>query len=147
MRTTCAAKTNVRFTEAHLSLRNGDFERAEMQLHDCTKEKRANTHPRPEVGELALRLQLNLSKFEKPTPGELAELERLHKLTRTLSSQDLVMIGMHRALNSVGQIEKAQKLVQDYVGMYRRERGALNPELQDIIGEASQEQSLTKFAH
>jgi len=130
-----AAKTNVRFTEAHLSLRNGEFEKAEIQLQDCTKEKRANTHPRTEVGELALRLQLNLIKDKKPTCEELAELERLHTLTRTLSSQDLVMIGVHGALESVGQCEKAQKLVHDYVVVHRRERGALNPELQEIIGQ------------
>jgi len=124
------------YLSARISLEEGKIERAasgyESIAADTTPHQSINR--RTTVLALGIKIRLSQGADVDVLRPLVEELEAAHLLNRAVGWQDFETHALYVGLQKCGELEKARRLLIEYVTVYRREKWPLPKILSDLLG-------------
>ena len=133
-----ALERTVTLVQAHLGL--GDIERA-SHVYDSQNDYSVPPELLRAVTELtSLRIRMTLARSpELVTPTEVERFYILYLRMRDKGAQDFAVDTLLRSLDSLGEVDRANVVCNEYVKYYRRDRGPLSVDLEARVSSKGRE--------
>jgi hypothetical protein len=131
-----ASIADLSMLRAEVALANGSIAHADQ----CFEKSKALwgplKHPRAEAHALALKIALTLEKHEEITARDLEEAWRLFHLLANRSMLDLAIGRFVLGLAASSRNAESIKMIDDYLSLFRRERGPVRPVFRQLVTRA-----------
>jgi tetratricopeptide (TPR) repeat protein len=108
--------------DARLALLDGRYARARDLVLNDLLHLRTDPLPHKRAYWCALRVAADLANYGSAKVEAVAELEREHLLTRANPFQAFAAYTLYVGLRSLGEVDKAEKMLASYLENYRREK-------------------------
>jgi DNA-binding SARP family transcriptional activator/tetratricopeptide (TPR) repeat protein len=132
------------YLSARIALEEGKIESAASRYENIAAETTRHQSINRRTTVLALGIRIRLSQGADVAALRLLvdELEAAHLLNRAAGWQDFETHALYIGLQKCGELEKARRLLVEYVTVYRREKWPLPQILSDLLGAKGNHESV-----